>query len=116
MRIVSFDDFRVGALRGGDIVDLSPAIPEVARLSPDERWPAVAGSFPALQAALERQIGEGPAIPAASVRLRAPVPRPPKLLCAIGNYGARPGPESPLQVDFAFKSPESVIGPGDSVV
>ena len=59
---------------------------------------------------------EGAGAPIASVRLRAPNPRPPKLLCAIGNYGARPGIDSPLQVDFTFKSPESVIGPGDSVV
>ncbi|MBM2811574.1 MAG: gentisate 1,2-dioxygenase [Chloroflexi bacterium] len=47
---------------------------------------------------------------------RAPIPRPPKLLCAIGNYGERPKSDSPTEVDFTFKSPESIIGPGDTVV
>ncbi|MPZ13073.1 MAG: hypothetical protein GEU73_01375 [Chloroflexi bacterium] len=116
MRLVSFGDFVVGALRNGAVVDLSPALGEMARLPWDERVPSVAENYARLRPAIERQVREAAGVPVDSVRLRAPVPRPPKLLCAIGNHGAPPPPDSPLAVDFAFKSPESVVGPGDSVV
>lgn len=116
MQLVSFDDFLVGALRGADVVDLSLVIGAAARLPWDERLPAVASDYPKLRAALERHMLRAPGVPVTSVRMRAPAPRPSKLLCAIGNYGARLGSESPLQVDFTFKSPESIIGPGDSVM
>ena len=116
MRFVSFDDFRVGALRGDQVVDLGPALGDTAQLDWDERMPAVVGRYGQLREALERQAREGNGVPAASVRLRAPLPRPRKVLSAIGNYGARLPSDSPLDVDFAFKSPESIVGPGDTVV
>lgn len=116
MKLVSFDDFRVGALRGDSVVDLSSAIDPAAGLPWDERLPAVASGYAQLRAAVERLGREGAGVPLTTVRLRAPDPRPHKLLCAIGNYGTRLASDSPLDVDFAFKSPEAVIGPGDSVV
>jgi 2-keto-4-pentenoate hydratase/2-oxohepta-3-ene-1,7-dioic acid hydratase in catechol pathway len=116
MRLVSFGDFALGALNGEVAVDLSSALAEIALLPWDERLPALAAGFSQKRAAVERQIQAGPGQPLNGVRLRAPVPRPPKLLCALANFGVRPKTDSPLEVDFNFKSPESVIGPGDSVV
>jgi 2-keto-4-pentenoate hydratase/2-oxohepta-3-ene-1,7-dioic acid hydratase in catechol pathway len=116
MRFVSFDDFRVGALRGQEVVDLSSAIGDAARLDWDERLPVVAERYGELRGTIERVAREGAGVPRASVRLRAPDPRPRKLLCAIGNFAGRPPEGSPLAVDFTFKSPESVVGPGDAVV
>jgi len=116
MRLVSFGDFALGGVSGETVVNLSSALPEIARLSWDERLPALAAGFGQSRASVERQIAAGSGQPLSSARLRAPVPRPPKLLCALANFGVRPQTDSPLEVDFNFKSPESVIGPGDSVV
>src|SRR5437764_795819 len=104
MQLVSFNDFVVGALRGQDVVDLSAAIGDPARLPRDERLPAVAAGFPQVRGAIDRAVRDGPGVPLATVRLRAPNPRPPKLLCAIGNYGPPLPSDSPLDVDFTFKS------------
>ncbi len=116
MRLVSYGDFTVGALRGDEVVDLSPAIGNTAKLSWDERLPALAGAFAGSRAAIEGHLNSTKGAPLSSVRLRSPNPRPPKLLSAIGNYGDPLPPDSPLEVDFTFKSPESVVGPGDSVI
>jgi len=116
MRLVSYDDFVVGMLRGDEITDLTAAIGDVPSLPWDERVPAFIRSYSGSLATSKDQWNQQPALPLTSVRLRAPVPRPPKLLCAIGNFGAPPPPDSPLAVDFTFKSPESVIGPGDTIV
>ena len=64
-------------------------------------------------AALEQS---GAVIPHDQVRMRQPVPRPGKVLCGQGNYmeGVKLDPPRPLQT--FFKSPDAVIGPGDTVV
>jgi 2-keto-4-pentenoate hydratase/2-oxohepta-3-ene-1,7-dioic acid hydratase in catechol pathway len=116
MRLVMFDNFQLGALQGSEVVYLNPALGDIAALPWDERVPALAVRYAELQPTLERQTRSGGGIPLSAVRLRAPNPRPPKLLSAIGNYGEKPPEGSPLAVDFTFKSPESVIGPGDTVV
>src|SRR5919106_7066230 len=47
--------------------------------------------------------------------LQAPVPRPPKLIAAFGNY--REGSDRERQAqDMFLESPDSVIGPGGTVV
>jgi 2-keto-4-pentenoate hydratase/2-oxohepta-3-ene-1,7-dioic acid hydratase in catechol pathway len=47
--------------------------------------------------------------------LQAPVPRPPKLIAAFGNY--REGTDRERQPqDMFLESPDSVIGPGDTVI
>ncbi len=58
----------------------------------------------------------GTVIPTDQVRMRQPVPRPGKILCGQGNFmeGVKLDPPRPLQT--FFKSPDAVIGPGDTVV
>jgi 2-keto-4-pentenoate hydratase/2-oxohepta-3-ene-1,7-dioic acid hydratase in catechol pathway len=116
MRLVSFGDFTVGALRDGEVIDLSPAIGSAATLPWDDRIPSVVAGFANLSSPIASHVQSAAGTNAGSARLRAPVPRPRKLLCAIGNYGDPLPADSPLDVDFTFKSPESVIGPGETVV
>ena len=57
----------------------------------------------------------GGGVPVAQVRLRAPVPRPRKLLACMGNYREGQGRDR-FPIDMFLESPEAVIGPGDTVV
>lgn len=115
MRLVTFDDFVPGVLRGEEVVDLTPAIGPIARLPWDERIPALIGDYGQLRPAVEDVAAHGAGIPLSGVRLRAPNPRPGKLLCAVGSF-KQAAEGQPIVPDFFFKSPESVIGPGDTVV
>ena len=105
MKLVLFDDFRPGLLDGDtvqalDIGDL-PALPQ-------DRMVDLIRHFPALPAAGER-------LALSDVRLRAPLPRPGKIVCARANYKEGSDRE-PWPMDAFLKSPEAVIGPGDTVV
>ena len=51
----------------------------------------------------------------ASFRLRAPLPRPSKMLCCIGNYWEHAERE-PRPLNMFLKSPDAVIGPGETIV
>jgi 2-keto-4-pentenoate hydratase/2-oxohepta-3-ene-1,7-dioic acid hydratase in catechol pathway len=72
-------------------------------------------AFDRLRPALEREAIEGEAVPLGTVRLRAPLPRPGKVLCCIANYwehaqrDARP-------LNMFLKNPEAVVGPGDKII
>src|SRR5262249_55931565 len=73
-------------------------------------------NFAMLRPRFERLEREGTAVPPAQARLRAPVPRPGKVLCGRGNFmeGVRVEPVRPLAT--FFKSPGGVIGRGDTIV
>ena len=72
-------------------------------------------SFEQLRPALERLAVEGEAQPLASVRLRAPLPRPGKILCCIANYWEHAQREA-RPLNMFLKNPEAVVGPRDTIV
>ncbi|MFN8636733.1 MAG: fumarylacetoacetate hydrolase family protein [Chloroflexota bacterium] len=59
------------------------------------------------------------ATPLADVRLLAPIPRPPKIVCIGVNYAdhaAEAGRALPPRPSIFLKAPSAVIGPGDPIV
>lgn len=115
MKIASFgDDFRVGLVKGDTIIDATPALGPVADLAPEDRAIAVIEQFAKLRPGLEALERDGAGISLASVRLRAPLPRPRKVMCCFGNYKEFTERERAAQ-DMFMQSPESVIGNGDTV-
>lgn len=113
MKLALFNDFTPGVVVGDQIVDVSDAVGEIAKLPPEQRMPRIIEDFGRLRPALE-QAARGSGVPVASVRLRAPLPRPSKIFCCIGNY--KEGLDTPIRpLDMFLKSPDAVIGSGDTV-
>src|SRR5262249_34162632 len=89
MRLVLFkasegDDPTPGLLTERGVVGLAAA---VARgHTPQLTMQKLIDGFERMRPALERLAVEGEAQPLAAVRLRAPLPRPGKILCCIANY------------------------------
>jgi len=114
MKILFYDDFKLGVLKDRHVVDASPLLEDLDTSTPQNTLQSMITRFkekePQLVAIAEKNHG----VPVESVRIRQPVPRPQVLLCAITNYmegvGKRPEP------DFFLKSPYSIIGDGDTVV
>jgi 2-keto-4-pentenoate hydratase/2-oxohepta-3-ene-1,7-dioic acid hydratase in catechol pathway len=70
--------------------------------------------FDRLRPGLERRSREGEALPLNSVRLRAPLPRPGKILCCIANYWEHAQREA-RPLNMFLKNPEAVVGPEDTI-
>ena len=68
-----------------------------------------------MRPALERRARDGDALPLADVRLRAPLPRPGKILACIANYWEHGALEA-RPLNMFLKNPDAVIGPGDTIV
>jgi len=114
MRLAFFDDYRLGALGGDAVVPLDGLVPGAGPRRPQDVIEHVVRHWAELAPQVEAALRSGPRLPLASVRLRAPVPRPLQLLCAVRNY--REGPDAPPpELNYFLKSPLSVIGPGDTV-
>ena len=122
MRLVMFEhagDARVGVLRDREVIDLREAWGRGA--AP----PSLPALFAAGPAAIDQARAAAEHAPEAAqrsqdaIRLLAPLPRPPKLLCVGLNYRdhaeetGQPLPKVPI---FFTKAPTSVIGPGMPII
>ena len=121
MRIVRFpaSDLnaapRIGLLRGDGVVDVSEVAADLPANTPQQQMESFIDAYDALRPQLEAALASGPATPLDAVRLRAPLPRPSKMLCCIGNYWEHAQREA-RPLNMFLKSPDSVIGDGDTVV
>jgi 2-keto-4-pentenoate hydratase/2-oxohepta-3-ene-1,7-dioic acid hydratase in catechol pathway len=84
------------------------------RQTPQLTMQGVIDEFDRLRPALERLAAQGEALPLAAVRLRAPLPRPGKILCCIANYWEHAQHEA-RPLNMFLKNPEAVVGPGDTI-
>lgn len=113
MRLVLTRDDRIGVERDGGMVDVSEAFADIRFRTSADRMPRVLGALHERRASLATLAANG--TPAPMPALQAPVPRPPKLIAAFGNY--REGADRERQTqDMFLESPDSVIGPDDTVV
>lgn len=113
MRIVLTADDRIGVRRDDGMVDVSAIFADVRYRTTADRMPRVLASLRERRPRVEESAASGAA--ETMPGLQAPVPRPPKLIAAIGNH--REGADRERQVqDMFLKSPDSVIGPGGTVV
>ena len=93
------------------------SVADVVRLqaTPQLTMTGIIDDFDRLRPALMRRAQEGDAIPLENVRLRAPLPRPGKILACIANYWEH-GALAPRALNMFLKNPDAVIGPGDTIV
>ena len=110
MRVVRFDDDRLGVLAGDEVIDIGgDDLPSVLSRG---------GLDAVAAAAAAATSGGAPRRPLAEVTLRAPVGRPPKFLAIGLNYAdhvaesATPKPEHQLWFN---KQSTCVIGPGEAI-
>jgi 2-keto-4-pentenoate hydratase/2-oxohepta-3-ene-1,7-dioic acid hydratase in catechol pathway len=75
---------RPGVLTDRGVVDISPVVPKGH--TPQLTMQGVIDGFDRLRPALEKLAAEGEAVAIDKVRLRAPLPRPGKILACIANY------------------------------
>ena len=113
MKLVLYNDYRLGVLRDQQVVDAMSALEGLHLRRPQDLMEEVITGWTELKPKIEFAIEGKEAEPADSVRLRAPVPRPLKLICAAVNY-LEFGQREPAVLDAFLKSPTAIIGSGDT--
>jgi 2-keto-4-pentenoate hydratase/2-oxohepta-3-ene-1,7-dioic acid hydratase in catechol pathway len=116
MRIAVFDDGKTGIVASDEtIVGIDDLLQAYEPPGPEFNLPDLITHFSELKPELEKRATAGGGAPLDAVKLNSPLTRPSKIICLMGNY--REGTDRPLQIlDLFFKSPEGIIGDGDTAV
>ena len=116
MKILYFDDFKLGVLRGDDVIDVSAAVSDIPHTGPHDLISGLIARFDDYRGALEKLAKDGEGAPVASVRIRPPLPKPGKIDCMAVNYMEDGTLSEPAPINAFHKAPEAVIGCGDTMV
>ncbi len=116
MKICYFDDFRLGVLRGDEVVDVSAEVQDIPHTGPHDLISGLIARFDAYRPRLEKAAADGAGIPVSGVRFRPPLPKPGKIDCMAVNYMEDGTRDAPAPINAFHKAPEAVIGDGDTMV
>ena len=116
MKLVLFNDYVPGVLKGDRVVDVSAAVSDIPRVSPQTLMAGLIERFPQYRGALESAVDQSEGVPVDQVRLRAPLPEPTRMVCMAGNYMESGSRALVADREAFLKSPSAVIGNGDTVV
>jgi 2-keto-4-pentenoate hydratase/2-oxohepta-3-ene-1,7-dioic acid hydratase in catechol pathway len=107
------NDALPGLLTERGVVSIAQAVK--ISYTPQLTMQGIIDDFERLRPALQRLAGDGKALPLDAVRLRAPLPRPGKILACIANYWEHAQREA-RPLNMFMKNPDAVVGPGDTIV
>ena len=116
MKLLYFDDFKLGVLRGDEVVDVSAEVQDIPHIGPHDLINGLVERFEDYRGRLETVAASGPGIPVANVRIRPPLPRPGNIDAMAVNYMEDGTLPAPAPINAFHKATNSVIGPGDSMV
>src|SRR5215468_9923447 len=116
MKIGFFDDYKLGVIIGEGIVDVSSSIAEIPRTGPHDLMNGLIAQFQTYRGRLEEAASRQKSVPLASVRLRAPLPRPINIDCMAVNYMEDGTRKEPAPINAFHKSPSAIIGPEETMV
>lgn len=115
MKIGFYNDFRPCIVKDDGVIDVSAQVGATEGFSPQAVLEKIIATFDKLRPEFEKA-AKGKVIPFSEAKLRAPVPRPGKVLCGERNYMEGVPLDPPAAMRSFFKSPDAVIGPNDAVV
>jgi 2-keto-4-pentenoate hydratase/2-oxohepta-3-ene-1,7-dioic acid hydratase in catechol pathway len=116
MRILYFDDFKLGVLKGDAVVDVSAVVKDIPHTGPHDLINGLIARFGDYKKKLEDAVAKGTGVPLTSVRIRPPLPKPGNIDCMAVNYMEDGTRSEPAPINAFHKSPNAVIGDGDTMV
>jgi len=116
VKLCYFNDYRLGVIKGDQVVDVTDAVKDIPHLDSRELIIGLIAKWDSYKAKVEKAAAEGKGVPVSGVKLRPPVPKPGNIVCMAVNY-MEDGtlPEKPA-INAFHKAATAVIGDGDTMV
>ena len=105
-------DYKMGVVKGDNIVDVSSVAKEYGT-RPQDQIAGVIENWSSAKGKLEAAANASAGVPISSVKIQAPNPKPTRVVCMAVNYND--GMASSRGADAFHKSPDAVIGDGDTM-
>src|SRR6266480_2897804 len=116
MKLLFFDDYKLGVLKGDRVVDVSSAVRDIPHTGPGDLINGLIARFDQYKGKLEDAASSGQGVPLSSVRVRPPLPKPDNIDAMAVNYMEDGTRKEPAPINAFHKSASAVIGPGDTMV
>jgi 2-keto-4-pentenoate hydratase/2-oxohepta-3-ene-1,7-dioic acid hydratase in catechol pathway len=116
VKLLFFDDFKLGVLKGDAVVDVTEAVRDIPHTGPANLISGLIERFADYRRRLEETAARGRGVPLGQVRIRPPLPRPYNIVAMAVNYMEDGTRTEPAPLNAFHKSPSSVIGPDDTMV
>lgn len=115
MKLLYFDDFRLGVLAGDTVVDVTSIVEDLPHRDNQDLINGLIENFDKYKDRLE-EAAKGKGVPLASVRIRPPLPRPSNIDCMAVNYMEDGTRDAPAPINAFNKAPSTIVGHGDTMV
>jgi len=116
MKILFFDDWKLGVLKDDTVVDVSDAVKDIPHLGPHDLINGLISRFGEYKAKLQDAVSKGSGVPVGKVRIRPPLPKPTNIVAMAVNYMEDGTRTEPAPINAFHKSPTAIIGPNDTMV
>jgi 2-keto-4-pentenoate hydratase/2-oxohepta-3-ene-1,7-dioic acid hydratase in catechol pathway len=110
VKLLFFDDFKLGVLKGDLVVDVSETARNIPHTGPHNLISGLIERFADYKKPLDEAAGRGRGIPLAQVRIRPPLPKPYNIVAMAVNYMEDGTRAEPAPINAFHKSPHAVIG------
>lgn len=115
MKLLFFDDFRLGVAVGDTVVDVSDVVSGIAHTRPQDLMSGVIERFAEISPLLQAAARERTGVALSSVRIRPPLPKPTNVMAMFVNYKEN-GLLDEFPIDCFQKSSLTIIGDGDTMI
>ena len=116
MKLLFFDDFKLGVLEGDAVLDVSFAVRGIPHTGPHDLISGLIERFDEYKERLQGSAARAEKVALSKVRIRPPLPKPFNIVCMAVNYMEDGTRAEPAPINAFHKSPHSVIGNGDTMV
>jgi 2-keto-4-pentenoate hydratase/2-oxohepta-3-ene-1,7-dioic acid hydratase in catechol pathway len=116
MKLLFFDDFKLGVLKGDAVVDVSDTVKDIPHTGPHNLISGLIERFADYKGRLEAAVARGTGKPVGQVKVRPPLPKPYNIVAMAVNYMEDGTRSEPAPINAFHKSPNSVIGDGETMV
>jgi 2-keto-4-pentenoate hydratase/2-oxohepta-3-ene-1,7-dioic acid hydratase in catechol pathway len=116
VKLLYFDDFKLGVLKGESVVDVSAVVQDIPHIGPHDLISGLIARFADYRQRLEDAAAKGSGVPVSRVRIRPPIPKPYNIDAMAVNYMEDGTRSEPAPINAFHKSPSSIIGHGDTMV
>lgn len=116
MKLLYFDDFKLGVLKGDNVVDVTAVVQDIPHVGPHDLINGLIEHFDDYRGKIEAAVDAADGVPLSGVRIRPPLPKPGNLDCMAVNYMEDGTRDAPADINAFHKSTNGIIGHGDTMV
>jgi 2-keto-4-pentenoate hydratase/2-oxohepta-3-ene-1,7-dioic acid hydratase in catechol pathway len=109
MKLLYFDDFKLGVLKGDNVVDVTGVVRDIPHIGPHDLISGLIERFEDYRSRLDDCVANSDGVPLAAVKIRPPLPRPGNIDCMAVNYMEDGTRDKPAPINAFHKASSAVL-------